>query len=193
MYAWGVFILVGGLGSFAYYGLSEAFMRGQTIGKKQLNIRVVKASGFTLDLTSILIRNVFRIADNIPLLWIVPLLSSNSQRLGDMVAGTVVVKDEVEELGLLRQLLLRRSPAEAMYHFDSATLSKARPGDAEAVEKMLERWSEIPQARRAELLRKICGPLAERLGVEPPATQDRRRFLEEFLAAELRRQYRRLD
>jgi len=193
MYLWGIAMLVMGLGGFLYFGLSEALMRGQTVGKRQAGIRVVKTNGFSLDLASIMIRNVFRVADNIPLLWIVPFLSKGSQRLGDMVAGTAVVKDEMSRLSVLRQVLLRRSPAEAKYHFDGAALARARPGDADAVEKILERRAGMPAAKMAALLGKVCVPLAGRLKMDPPPAEDRLRFLEEFLAAELRRQHRRLD
>ncbi len=193
MYLWGVMMLIMGAGSFLYFGLSEVFMRGQTIGKRQVGIRVVKTNGFSLDLPSILLRNVFRMADNIPLLWIVPFVSKNSQRLGDMVAGTAVVKDEIGSLSVLRQVLLHRPPADAMFRFNGPTLARARPGDAEAVEKILERWAELSAAKRNMLLQKVCVPLAERLKMDPPPLEERRRFLEEFLAAEFRRQHRKLD
>ncbi|MGB6044531.1 MAG: RDD family protein, partial [Pirellulales bacterium] len=89
----GVWTLVWGLGSFAYFGLSELFMRGQTIGKRAVAIRVVKADGFSLDPGSIFIRNIFRVLDQLPMLWVVPVVSAKSQRFGDMVAATLVIVD----------------------------------------------------------------------------------------------------
>jgi uncharacterized RDD family membrane protein YckC len=191
-YFWGVAILILGLGGFVYYGLSEFLMNGQTIGKRQLAIRVVKVDGFSLDLASILLRNIFRAADHVPALWIVPVLTKNSQRLGDMVAGTVVVKEEQATMSRLRERLLKRPASESVFSFDAATLERARASDVEAIEKMLERWGGIGRTMRAKLLASACIPLAERLKVEAPEPDQQQRFLEDFLAAEYRRQYRRL-
>lgn len=105
----GIIMLVWGLGSFVYFGLCEFFMRGQTPGKRMSHIRVIKADGFSLDGPSILVRNVFRVLDHIPVLWIVPVLSVRSQRTGDMIAGTVVVSDEQQELSAVRTELAERS------------------------------------------------------------------------------------
>ncbi len=191
-YFWGIAVLVLGLGGFVYYGLSELLMHGRTIGKRQLSIRVVKADGFSLDVTSVLLRNVFRVVDHIPVLWIVPFLAKNSQRLGDMVAGTVVVKEEPPTMSGLRERLLRRPASESMFRFDGATLERARASDVEAVEQILDRLREIGPQIRTKLLEGACVPLAKRLKLEPPEPAQRRRFLEDFLAAEYRRQYRRL-
>ena len=192
LYFWGIGVLILGLGGFFYFGLSELLLHGQTIGKRQVSIRVVKADGFSLDLPSVFIRNIFRVADHIPALWIVPLLSKSSQRLGDMAAGTVVVKEETSEISGLRDRLLGRPAADSEFRFDGPTLERARASDVEAVEKILDRWHEIDLKMRKKLLESTCGTLAERLKVEPPEPDRRLRFLEELLAAEYRRQYRRL-
>ena len=49
LYFLGIWILVWGLGSFFYYGFSELLLRGQTIGKRSQQIRVVRDGGFSLD------------------------------------------------------------------------------------------------------------------------------------------------
>lgn len=192
LYFWGIAVLVLGLGSFVYYGLSEYLMRGQTVGKRQLSIRVVKANGFSLDAGSIFLRSIFRVIDHIPVLWIVPVLAKNSQRLGDMVAGTVVVREEQSAISRLRESLLKRPSSESAFRFDGPALERARPSDVEAVERILERRSEVDPRARREILDRACVSLAERLKVEPPEPAKQRRFLEDFLAAEYRRQYRRL-
>lgn len=192
LYFAGLMMLVFGLGSFVYYGLSELLMHGQTLGKRHMGLRVVKVDGFSLTPASILIRNVFRVADHIPLLWIVPLVSARAQRLGDMVAGTVVVADNSAGVGTVRTALAGRSAAEAKFRFDGTALAKARPQDVAAVEKLLQRWSAISELQRADLLRQMVPPLAQRLGVEAPPPAEAQRFLEDFLAAEYRRQYRKL-
>jgi uncharacterized RDD family membrane protein YckC len=180
------------LGSFLYFTLCELFWRGQTIGKRACRVRVVKTDGFSLDAPSILLRNVFRIVDQIPPLWIVPVLSRRSQRFGDMVAGTVVVTDRRDDLEDVRTMVLQRLAAECKFRFDGTMLARALPTDIEAVERILERWPQIPPRQRFELLATISDPLSRRLGVQPPDVADRHEFLYDFLAAVYRREARRL-
>lgn len=190
LYFVGVATLVWGFGSFAYFGLSELLLRGQTIGKRLAGIRVVKMDGFSLDPGSILLRNIFRVLDHLPPLWIVPLVSGRSQRLGDMVAGTLVVSDKPDEMSNLRLKLTQRPASESKFRFDATTLGRARPDDVVAVERLLERYQALSLEQRESLLQQMTTPLAQRMQLEPPGSDDRRRFLEEFLAAEYRRQYR---
>jgi uncharacterized RDD family membrane protein YckC len=190
LYMVGLIMLVWGLGSFVYFGASELFLRGQTLGKRLLQIRVVKADGFALDAASILVRNVFRVVDHLPPLWIVPVLSQRGQRLGDMVAGTVVVLDAAEELSPVRTELAERSALESEFRFDAAALSRLNEKDLLAVEQVLERWSTLSEQQREQLLGTMLPPLCRKLQMEIP---DRGvQFLEDLLAADLRRQRRSL-
>jgi hypothetical protein len=93
---------------------------------------------------------------------------------------------------LVRESLSQRAPAEARFRFDRAALGRARPNDLQAIEKILARWGILNDMERETLLDQIIGPLCARLQVEPPASADRLGFLEDLLAAEYRRQGRRL-
>jgi uncharacterized RDD family membrane protein YckC len=192
VYLIGLFIMVWGLGSFFYFGIFELFMRGQTPGKRMSRIRVVKSDGFSLDAVSILVRNIFRVLDHIPVLWIVPLASSSGLRFGDMVAGTIVIQDEVTTLATVREELTSRPAAEAQFRFTPTMLKELRPSDVAAVEQLLERWQDLAVARRNELRNLIVEGLTKRLEIDAPNERDRLRFLEDLLAAEYRRQVRRL-
>lgn len=192
LYIIGLMMLVFGLGSFFYFGFSELLFRGQTIGKRQVKIRVVKVDGFSLDPLSIFVRSIFRVVDHIPPFWIVPLVSARAQRLGDMIAGTVVVSDRPDQMDSVREFLSQRSPAESKFHFSSTALNRARGEDIEAVEKILDRWHGISKKEKELLLSQLVEPLTRRLKVEPPELHERLRFLEDFLAAEYQRQYRKL-
>lgn len=191
-YFFGIGALLMGLGSFFYYGFLELFMRGQTFGKKMLGIRVVKSSGFSLDAVSILVRNIFRVIDHIPPLWLVPLLSARSQRAGDMVGGTIVVEDRVEQLSGLRERLSVRTATDAKFRFDAGRLKKLKPADVMAVERLFERWHSIPLAKRDRFLTQIVDALVVRVGFDAPSREEGVRFLEDLLAAEYRRQAREL-
>ncbi len=82
--------------SLGYGFVSEWFMRGQTIGKKVMKLRVMDERGLTLTLGQVAVRNVMRTVDALPLLYAVGgismVLTRHSQRLGDLAAGTVVVR-----------------------------------------------------------------------------------------------------
>jgi uncharacterized RDD family membrane protein YckC len=192
LYFVGIGTLIWTFSSFVYFSASELFLRGQTIGKRVFGLRVVKANGFSLDPLSILVRNVFRVVDQISVLWIVPVLSTRSQRFGDMVAGTIVVFDRPAPLSLVRSELAVRAAADARFRFDSGSLGRLRPVDFEAVELLLDRWDDIPQTQLASLLDTMIDPLARRLRVDTPPAADRLRFLEDLLSAEYRRQSRSL-
>ncbi len=188
----GLATLIMGFANFIYFGLSELLMRGQTIGKRHAHIRVVKLNGYALDAGSILMRNAFRVLDHIPLLWIVPAFAPRSQRLGDMLAGTLCISDEQKTLGSLREVLLARPATEREFRFDIGALNRARQTDIEAVERILENIPTMTEERQAYLLEIICNPLAERLQVPEPDPGSRRQFLEDFLAADYRRRQRQL-
>ncbi|MGO9923092.1 MAG: RDD family protein [Isosphaeraceae bacterium] len=191
-YAVGLFLLVSGVGSFIYFGASELFSRGQTLGKRLSGIRVVRADGFALEPGGILVRNIFRVIDQQPPLWLVPLISKRSQRLGDMVAGTVVVFDKPESIGNLRLSLAQRPAGVAQFAFDATTLKRARPQDFDAVERILERWDGLTGDQQQQFLGQIVPPLAARLKTDLPPTDQRLQFLHDLLAAEYKRQHRSL-
>jgi uncharacterized RDD family membrane protein YckC len=88
------FILWLGL-SLGYHVLLE-WRFGKTIGKTLVKIRATNADGSPLSLRSSLVRNVLRLADFLPLLYLVGIvsliLSDRSKRLGDRLADTVVIR-----------------------------------------------------------------------------------------------------
>jgi uncharacterized RDD family membrane protein YckC len=89
----GVSALVWLLVAFLYYGVTEA-MSGQTLGKRLLGIRVVKADGTKPSGGAIALRTVLRIIDGIAfyLVGLIFILATGRkrQRLGDIAAGTTV-------------------------------------------------------------------------------------------------------
>lgn len=188
----GISIFLWSLGSFFYFGLSELFMRGQTIGKRQMNIRVVKADGFALDPMGVFIRTIFRVVDQLPLLWIVPVVSARQQRFGDMAARTIVVAEEAAQISALRQTLAKHTAAESRFRFDVTMLKKCRPEDYAAVEQLLERWHGLDETMRSTVSLKITTAMATRMGCDPPPPAETRDFLIDLLAAEFRRQSRAL-
>jgi len=86
-----------GLGVMAYFIYFEG-KSGQTPAKMFLNLKVEKKDGSECGYVSALIRNVLRVIDILPQLYIVGIISifltSENQRVGDLAGGTVVVDEE---------------------------------------------------------------------------------------------------
>jgi len=84
--------------TFGYSILFEWLWRGQTIGKRLLKLRVVDADGLRLTSAQIIIRNLLRLVDLLPVSYTVGgiclLFSKKLQRLGDIAANTVVIRTD---------------------------------------------------------------------------------------------------
>ena len=127
--------LVGGLALvvtllivWAYFIVLEWLWNGQTLGKRAFGLRVITEDGSPAPFTAVLIRNLLRLVDFLPAFYglgvMVIVLSPKSQRLGDMAAGTYVVRAPrprvdwfslrtVTPLGDGRSAETRRLPGEA--------------------------------------------------------------------------------
>jgi uncharacterized RDD family membrane protein YckC len=92
----------GGVIFLLYFVILEG-MWGATVGKMVMKIKVVREDGSACGLMPALIRNILRIIDALPFLYIIGLIfmsrSDKKQRLGDRVAKTVVVKSGVVPVG----------------------------------------------------------------------------------------------
>jgi len=79
-----------------FYGIVMETWRGQTVGKMVMGIIVVKENGEPCTFAAAFLRNLFRIIDHLPTLYvigfIVMAITEKKQRIGDRLAGTVVVK-----------------------------------------------------------------------------------------------------
>jgi uncharacterized RDD family membrane protein YckC len=87
-----VFLLV-----FGYFAFFEIVWNGQTPGKRKIGIRVIKETGRPLTAAETLGRNFLRLVDQLPGFYavgvLVALLNKNNKRLGDFVAGSIVIRE----------------------------------------------------------------------------------------------------
>jgi uncharacterized membrane protein SpoIIM required for sporulation/uncharacterized RDD family membrane protein YckC len=120
---------------FCYHLILEPLMAGRTPGKRMTGIRVLTLEGGVPSLGPLVTRNVFRLVDSLPVLYIVGLLfvmfGRRHLRLGDLAAGTVLA---VERAPFLRKLdALRGTPGKhASWHEAgerAAALSRRRGSD----------------------------------------------------------------
>ncbi len=87
----GLFILCI-LPALIYHLLCETFLNGQSFGKKIVKIKVIKLNGTQPNFSSFLIRSMFRLIDRPMIALVTVAVSKNSQRFGDMIAGTTVIQ-----------------------------------------------------------------------------------------------------
>ena len=92
-----ILIIGGFVVVFGYFWVSEAMWSGQTLGKKAFRLRAVGDRGEPLTFVQAGIRNVVRIVDFLPYGYgvgvVVLFINGKGKRLGDLAAGTIVVKD----------------------------------------------------------------------------------------------------
>jgi uncharacterized RDD family membrane protein YckC len=171
------------LGFLVYYGYFAAFevaWSGQTPGKRAVGIRVIRLSGQPVTPFDAILRNLLRIVDQLPGIYAVGVLSifftSRNQRLGDLVAGTVVV-------------LEHPAPAVQIPAFEavSARLGGARLSteEVEVIEMFLIRRNALPDHLRASTARQLADRIRSRLEV-PSAAHANDESLIEAAAAEYR-------
>lgn len=139
--------------SIGYRMVSEWFWRGQTVGKRMLRLRVVDAQGLRLTFSQIVIRNLLRFVDALPVCYLVGgmtcLLSRHAQRLGDFAANTVVVRNPRLTQPDLDQILsgkynsFREHP-----HLEARLRQRVSAAEAGlALQSLLRRDQLEPQAR----------------------------------------------
>ena len=161
----------------------ETLWRGQTPGKRLLGLRVVGRDGAPVGFAESLVRNLFR-AVEIPLLYapgvLMVALTPRHQRLGDLVAGTLVVKDRAYDLGRYAGEAPLDPRWSALRGRAAATLG---PADFERLSDFLRRRPVLAPAARERLALAMASALAARAGVGRPGPADAESFLEAFAAA----------
>jgi uncharacterized membrane protein SpoIIM required for sporulation/uncharacterized RDD family membrane protein YckC len=162
--AWALAIVV--LGQFfilwGYYVLWEGLADGQTPGKRYMRLRVVSDGGYSVSFAGSAIRNLVRILDMQPVFTYGVgigsiLLTKQGKRLGDLAAGTLVVREQiVRETGDGRRETPERRTAASMQP-GVAAVRHARLNDDEyaVLERFIERRESIDPARRAVLATRL--------------------------------------
>ncbi len=107
----GVFVMLTVLLGWSYFIVLEWLWNGQTLGKRLFGLRVISADGSPAGFIAVLVRNLARVVDFLPAVYglglLAIVLSSRSQRLGDLAAGTFVVRAPRPRLDFL---VLRTAP-----------------------------------------------------------------------------------
>ncbi len=175
---------------WGYYAVFEALWKGQTPGKRQAKIRVIKDSGRSINAFEAIARNLLRVVDQLPGFYGVGIISvfldSKNRRLGDFVAGTVVVheaaEEEVEPMWTTRrEAATQATPAHMISRLGAAEL--------EVIETFLHRRIDLEPGVRAATAARIVSHLAARMDGAKPEGVSNEDFLES-VALEIRNQSR---
>jgi len=172
-YAQAAFLVIGAVGGAGYFVGLEYFMGGQTIGKRAVNIRVVQMDGRNAGLLAVVIRNLFRLIDSLPVGYflglIVVMCSSRDRRIGDMVAGTIVVVEKEKERLKLRKKIDKRVNEWRQTLPQKELEAEGRKAIVYSDWVLLAAWAErlpfVPSERLAELGRPIAQHLEGRTGI----------------------------
>jgi uncharacterized RDD family membrane protein YckC len=188
---------------WAYYALFEAFWNGQTPGKRLLKIRVIKDSGRRITLFEALARNLLRFVDAQPgvltgayLVGVVTMLCNRQQkRLGDLVAGTIVIHERLGDQPILthssRTFTAPLSPNSQPYEEPALLAAQQNaallPADAIArldhhdldiIDTFFSRALDLDLNRRAEVASRIASRMCAKMQIPLPDAPPPERLLE---------------
>lgn len=170
--------------SWLYGSCCEAFLNGQTLGKKSQKLRVVRTNGTPIGWFEAFGRNLLLVADCfffIPIFMTVQIplctvgiasmaATGRMQRLGDLVFDTMVIDESREFIsrapGITQGVeAIPRAECSGRYYVPERTLA--------VIERLFEGDRLISDGRREEIARNLSLTLREWLGFEEPAPDPR--------------------
>ena len=146
---------------FGYFVAFEALWNGQTPGKRLLGLRVVRDGGYPIDFGASLIRNLIRVGEQLVFYYLISaisaLISPENKRIGDIAAGTIVVRDA----------RLFQPPNLDRYEEPAYAPTAYLEGEERAlIKRFLERREALTAQRRSELAAQIAARLRSRVPPE---------------------------
>ena len=191
--------------NWGYFTLFEAFWNGRTPGKRVARIRVIQRSGRSIGLLESMARNLVRYVDQFPFFYAVGVITifctRQHQRLGDLAAGTLVVRDRVEDTPLwgesgartiTAQIFAPNAPAPEphnAYLLPATNIARLSPTDLEVLEGFFARRLDLSLPTRYALAKRMAAAIRAKSGLEPPIGASVETFLE-AIARQLRDQAR---
>jgi uncharacterized RDD family membrane protein YckC len=180
--------------NWGYFTLFEAFWNGRTPGKRVARIRVIQRSGQAIGLFESMARNLIRYVDQIPFFYAVGVITMfatrQHQRLGDLAAGTLVVRDRQVETPLWGESGTRTFTAQTLvsgrqvpephmaYTLPATGIAKLSLADLEVLEGFFSRRLDMSLATRQTLAQRIASAIQAKSGLEAPAGASVETFLE---------------
>lgn len=164
---------------WGYFAIFEVFWNGQTPGKRQAKIRVITTSGRPINAFEAIARNFMRVIDS-QFGYVVGAIAiavdKKNRRLGDMVAGTVVVHELQEQGDSYWYAQQNTTPTIVSVE----AISAMTPQDFQLIETFLNRRLDLPYEQRQRTAVGIADRIGARLNVPPENRPSPESFLEEL-------------
>ncbi len=145
------------------YGMAmEWIWRGQTVGKRVMGLQVVDERGLNLSAKQVILRNVFRAVDGLPtnfyfLGGLACLLTKRCQRLGDIAAGTVVIrKVKVSEPATDQLFAGTENSFRAYPHLEARLRQVITPDEARVALDSVSRRDELENSSRLVVFSRLA-------------------------------------
>jgi uncharacterized RDD family membrane protein YckC len=161
-----------------YYVLFEIVWNGQTPGKRAVGVRVIRESGYAVRASDAIVRNLVRIVDWLPLAYglgvTTMLFNSRFRRLGDLAAGTIVIR-EAPSLPVGSASALSATT-------DAAPKVLLASADAILLRDFLVRRHELESAPRRQLATDLASSISRRYGLAAdPSHTSPEQFIESIV------------
>jgi len=168
---WAVFGLLAFVIFWGYYIFFEMVWNGQSPGKRKLGLRVIRTDGSPITFTESLIRNLVRLFDFLPAYYgvgvVTMFINSQTRRLGDLVAGTLVVHDRPVTLDSLGRSTNWELESWTSFPLPAAAgeypVERLSSQDLQLVESFLLRRKQL--ANRGALASQIYQTMCDHMGV----------------------------
>lgn len=171
--------------NFGYNIFFEGIWQGQTPGKKVAQIRVIEANGQPVGWAAVCIRNLVRVLDTGLLLvgLLVMLIDKNERRLGDLAAGTLVIRERKSDLTTADIKLITDAKADALMDIGRVT-----PEEYDLLARFLKRRNTLSNTHRPIVAKRLETYFRDKLSEIPQGENDvSERFLEKvFLSYQAR-------
>lgn len=160
-----------------YAILLEWFWNGQTLGKRLFRLRVADACGRHLTFSQIVIRNLLRVIDSLPVFYLlggaVAFFAPRGQRLGDMLADTVVTVIQRPTAPNIQALISGRWNSLREHPVLEARLRQSiTPAEATLLLRALDRRDTLEPTARLTLYREFAADIQSRVAIPPALLED---------------------
>jgi uncharacterized RDD family membrane protein YckC len=170
---------------WVYFLFWEVVGQGRSPGKWLVGLRVVRDDGFAIGVRDSLVRNLLRAVDLLPWYYAVGLIamltSSQGKRLGDLAAGTIVVRLDRPEAA--PPLAEDDADADSAFRFSRDQLARLGPDELALARQTLRRLDALAPERAAAALERAATVLARRIEHAEVEPGERRAFLRALLRA----------
>jgi len=160
--------------NWGYFFAYEYFSGGRTIGKKIIGIRVIQENGHSITLLSSFIRNLLRIIDSLPANYFLGIIMiffhSKHKRIGDLVAGTIVVHErkakKKKKLSPLEKEIEKRGLTKGDLLIDEWMLKSFGSKEWNLLHTYCGRFLQLSQNEKDELTKKVAAIICPIIGLE---------------------------